>query len=121
MVRDRSCNGVRAHLAGGERAVRVPRCRGHMAGSQANRTGRAGHVVGLAAMVLALGATARSQVPGQPGPATPGDAQAQDPSPPLPSAGLRVASFAGFVDSGNPPESMPAPTTSPQPRLNPGP
>jgi hypothetical protein len=44
-----------------------------MAGSQAIRTRRGGHVVGLAVMFLALGATARAQGPGVPSPAPPGD------------------------------------------------
>src|SRR4051812_39128796 len=92
-----------------------------MAGRQANRTRRAGHVVGLAVVVLALGAKARSQVPGQPGPATPGDAQAQSPSSPLPTGGMPAASFAEIVGSGDPPQSRPGTTTAPQPWYNLGP
>src|SRR4051812_3536309 len=92
-----------------------------MAGRQANRTRRAGHVVGLAVVVLALGAKARSQVPGQPSPATLGDAQAQSPSSPLPTGGMPAASFADIVDSGDPPQSMPGPTSAPRPWYNLGP
>src|SRR5215213_1519468 len=91
-----------------------------MAGRQANRTRRVGHVVGLAVVVLALGAKARSQGPGQPGPATRGDSQAQVPSPPLPTGGMPAASFAEIVGSGDPPQSRPG-TTAPQPRFSLGP
>ena len=92
-----------------------------MAGGQANRTRRAGHAVGLAVLFLALGATARAQVPGLPSPAPPGDARAQDPSPPLSPAGMPAASFADIVDPVDPPEAMPGPTTVPRPWCDPGP
>src|SRR5262249_13699959 len=73
MVRAWSCSVVGAHLACRERADGDPLRRGNMAGSQANRPRRGGHVVGLAVMFLALGATARAQGPGLPIPAPPGE------------------------------------------------
>ena len=121
MVRARGYIVVRVHLACRERAVRDPLRRGDMAGSQANRTRRAGPAVGLAVLFLALGATARAQVPGLSGPAPPGDARAQDPSPPLPPAGMPAASFADIVDPVDPPEAMPGPTTAPRALVQPRP
>ena len=43
-----------------------------MAGGQANRTRRAGPAIGLAVLFLALGATARAQVPRTDGPGSAG-------------------------------------------------
>ena len=92
-----------------------------MAGGQANRTRRAGPAVGLAVLSLALGATAGAQVPGLTGPAPPGDAPAQIPTPPLSPAGMPAASFAEIVDPVDPPVVMPGPTTVPRAWSNPGP
>jgi hypothetical protein len=50
-------------------------------------------------MFLALGATARAQVPKLPSAAPPRDAQPQDPSPALSPAGMPAASFADIVNS----------------------
>ena len=89
-----------------------------MAGGQANRTRRTGYVAGLAVMFLALGATARAQIPERASPAPAGDAQRQDPSLP---AGMPAASFADIVDSVDPPEAMPVPPSFPRPWYNTGP
>ena len=89
-----------------------------MAGGRAYRRRRAGYVAGLAVMFLALGATARAQIPERASPAPAGDAQLQDPAPP---AGMPAASFADIVDSVDPPEAMPGLPSFPRPWHNSGP
>ncbi len=87
-------------------------------GGPRNPTRRAGHLGGLAAVFLALGATTRAQVPGRPSPAPPHEARAPDPSPP---AWMSVAGYAEIIDSVDPPEAMPGPTTLFRPWSDPGP
>ena len=48
-----------------------------------------------------------------------GRARAQNPSPPLPPAGMPAASIAEIVDSATTPEAMPAPMTAPGPTYYP--
>src|SRR4051794_18501908 len=96
--------------------MRDPRGRGEMAGSQAERTRRAGHVAWLAVMSLVLGTMARAQAPGLPGRAPPGDARPQTPSPPLSMAGTPAAKFTEIVDHVDPLGAPPhGPKTVPRP------
>ena len=48
-------------------------------------------------------------------------ARAQNPSPPLPPAGMPARSFADLVETGAPPVAMPVPMTAPGPTYYPGP
>src|SRR3954466_15647150 len=98
-----------------------PQRRDEMAGSQADRPRRAGHVAGLAVMSLVLGTMARAQVPGPLSPAPPGDARAQNPLPPLSMAGMPAAKFAEIVDTVDPLGAPYGPTTVPRPGCNAGP
>jgi hypothetical protein len=86
-----------------------------MAGGRANRTRRAGLILGLALLVLVPGVTARSQVPGRTGPAPPGDALVGNPSPPLPPAQVPIASRADVVDLIDPLDALPGPMSALRP------
>jgi len=77
-----------------------------MAGSRASRMGRAGYIIGLPVIFLALGATIRAQVPGPTSPAPPGDVLARNPSS-SPPAGKPAASFADIADYADTSRSMP--------------